>query len=167
MTIGERIKKARENAGLTQSELSAQLGIPYQSISQWERGIRNPKLNTLKKIAEALGVEWVELYADSKAERLEAVKHDSAANIVWEKSKGDIKYQVAGKSGMGKVRQMTKDDIFEMFENDSRQREKYFSLYDRLNFRGKAEAIKRVEELTEIPKYRKRENQKGENPEEK
>lgn len=38
MTIGERIKEFRLKAGLTQSELAEKLGIPYQSIGQWERG---------------------------------------------------------------------------------------------------------------------------------
>ena len=61
MTVGECIKAARKKAGMTQKELADKLGIPYQGISQYERGIRNPKIATVKKIAEALQVSPSEL----------------------------------------------------------------------------------------------------------
>lgn len=56
MTTGQRIKSARQNAGMTQAQLAEKLGIPYQSIGQWERDIRNPKLDTLRRIAGALNI---------------------------------------------------------------------------------------------------------------
>lgn len=56
MTIGEQIKNARKNAGMTQSELARKLNIPYQSIGQWETGRRIPKRETLEKISRALGI---------------------------------------------------------------------------------------------------------------
>lgn len=55
MTTGERIRAARKKAGLTQVELAARLGVPYQSVGQWERDVRRPKLQTLQRIALALG----------------------------------------------------------------------------------------------------------------
>lgn len=61
MTTGERIKAARINAGLTQRELAERLNVSFVNISQWENGVRNPKIETLQKIAEALGVEVWEL----------------------------------------------------------------------------------------------------------
>lgn len=61
MTTGERIKAMRKRAGLTQAELAEKLEIPYQSIGQWERGIRIPKQETLIKIAKALGVHLRDL----------------------------------------------------------------------------------------------------------
>lgn len=56
MTIGERIRAARLKVGITQEELATKLNITYQSIGQWERGKRTPKPETLKRIADALGV---------------------------------------------------------------------------------------------------------------
>lgn len=56
MTTGQLIKAARKEAGLTQAELATKLNVPYQSISQWERGTRSPKIETLERIADALGV---------------------------------------------------------------------------------------------------------------
>lgn len=49
---------------MTQSELAQKLNIPFQSISQWERDIRNPKYETLKRIAAALNIPIHELITD-------------------------------------------------------------------------------------------------------
>ena len=56
LSVAEKIKTAREKAGLTQAQLAEKVGTTSQNISQYERGIRNPKYNTLEKIAHALGV---------------------------------------------------------------------------------------------------------------
>ncbi len=57
MTTGQRIKEARKKAGMTQSELAQKLGISYVGVSQWENDLRNPKYETLQRIAAALGVD--------------------------------------------------------------------------------------------------------------
>lgn len=56
MTTGQRIKLARKGAGLTQKELGQKLGITYQTVAQWENNLRNPKHETLMRIAEALDI---------------------------------------------------------------------------------------------------------------
>ena len=56
-SVAEKIKSAREKAGLTQAQLAEKVGTTSQNISQYERGIRNPKYNTLEKIARSLGVD--------------------------------------------------------------------------------------------------------------
>lgn len=66
MTTGQFIKAAREKAGMTQKELADKLGIPYQSVSQWERNTRNPKYDTIRRIATALGVEWTDLVPEEE-----------------------------------------------------------------------------------------------------
>ena len=58
MQTGELIKRARTVAGLTQAELAKRLGVTPQAISQYERGIKNPKNETLKRIATALDIPW-------------------------------------------------------------------------------------------------------------
>lgn len=42
---------------MTQSELAEKLNIPYQSIGQWERDVRKPKLETINRIAAALNTQ--------------------------------------------------------------------------------------------------------------
>ena len=56
MTVGERIRTARKQAGMTQRELADKLEISYVGVSQWESGRRNPKGSTLARIAEVLDV---------------------------------------------------------------------------------------------------------------
>lgn len=61
MTTGQLIKAARKKKKMTQAELAEKLNISYVGVSQWENGIRNPKYDTIRKIADALGVDWSEL----------------------------------------------------------------------------------------------------------
>ena len=61
MTTGQRIKKARKAAGMTQADLAKKLNIPFQSVSQWERDLRKPKYETLLRIADALSLNFSEL----------------------------------------------------------------------------------------------------------
>lgn len=56
MLVGDRIKEIRKEKHLTQKELGEKLGVSYQMIAQYENGKRNPKPETLKKIADALEV---------------------------------------------------------------------------------------------------------------
>lgn len=67
MTTGELIKAARKKAGMTQAQLAEKLGISYVGVSQWENDLRNPKLDTLQRIASALGVPVQELISDWEA----------------------------------------------------------------------------------------------------
>lgn len=59
--IGIGIKNARLIVGITQAELARRLGVTPQAISQYERGEKKPKIETIKKIADALGVSWFQL----------------------------------------------------------------------------------------------------------
>lgn len=62
MTIGELLKKARLDAGMTQKELAEKCGMADSAIRKYESGKVIPKINTVKKIATALNVPWYELY---------------------------------------------------------------------------------------------------------
>lgn len=54
--VGMRIKQARENANITQSELAASVGCTMQHIGAIERGIKTPRLDTFIQIACILQV---------------------------------------------------------------------------------------------------------------
>lgn len=76
MTTGQRIREARKKAGLTQAQLAEKLGIPFQSISQWERDIRHPKRETMERIADALGVIYLTLYGDEDYKEIDSFIKD-------------------------------------------------------------------------------------------
>lgn len=77
MTVGDRIRKARKAKGYTQEELAKLLGVSFAMIGQYERGERNPKIETLQRIADALGVGiGVLMYGtDSTFTDLDGVKY--------------------------------------------------------------------------------------------
>ena len=54
MSIGDKIRTARKEKGITQSELGNLCGMSDVQISQYESGAKNPKIVTLKKISLAL-----------------------------------------------------------------------------------------------------------------
>jgi transcriptional regulator with XRE-family HTH domain len=54
---GALIRDARRYAGLTQAELATKLGTTQSAISNWERGIDTPRVDTLGRILKACGFE--------------------------------------------------------------------------------------------------------------
>ena len=62
MTTGELIRKYRKEAGLTQKELGARSGIAEPTIRKYESNRLKPKIETIRKIANALGVSSSQLY---------------------------------------------------------------------------------------------------------
>jgi len=61
--IGSRIKQARMQAGLTQTELAERTGIKRPNIVRIESGKHRPSLDTVEKIAGALNVTVATLVA--------------------------------------------------------------------------------------------------------
>lgn len=136
MTTGQLIKEARKEAGMTQAELADKLGIPYQSVSQWERNTRKPKPETIYRIAQAIGVDFLDLLGDEERE---------------------LYVRGLEKGGIGSA-------FYNAFVANNFQRKDGYSYSDteiqlinsfvQLNDTGQKKAVERVEELTEIPKYR-------------
>lgn len=54
--VGNSIKKLRSAAGMSQYDLSRELGIHPASISSWERGVGNPDLEMVSKVAKIFNV---------------------------------------------------------------------------------------------------------------
>ena len=68
MTTGELIREARKKKGLTQRELGELLGMSDVGVAQWEKGLRNPRLETRQRIAKALDIDVTALMSDSEKE---------------------------------------------------------------------------------------------------
>ena len=50
--VGGRLRTARRSAGLTQKRLAEALEVESITVSRWERGVTNPSLPRLRRIAE-------------------------------------------------------------------------------------------------------------------
>lgn len=55
--LGTNLREARKAANLSQEALALEIGIDRTYISGIERGVRNPSLDVIVKLAERVGVE--------------------------------------------------------------------------------------------------------------
>jgi transcriptional regulator with XRE-family HTH domain len=83
-TIGAKIKLARESLGISQSELSRMLDLSRGVCGRWERGLANPPIPQIKKIAQILQVSTDYLISECETD-----KHD-AENIMNNSINSDI-----------------------------------------------------------------------------
>lgn len=54
--LGNRIRKARKECGLTQKELADQTGLAVKTVQDIEKGRKNPSYETLARLMERLGM---------------------------------------------------------------------------------------------------------------
>jgi transcriptional regulator with XRE-family HTH domain len=59
--FGERLRAIREAQGLSLEQLGARTGVHWTAIGRLERGKREPRLTTVLRLAEGLGVDPGEL----------------------------------------------------------------------------------------------------------
>lgn len=128
MTTGERIKKARKEKNMSQKELAEKIGVSASMIGQYENGLRNPKIETVQRIASVLDVNPYLLISSNITRLFTGTAQMCVDFDKLEKKLGslitDKEYEIMG-------------------------------LFNELNESGQQKAIERVEELTEIPKYKK------------
>lgn len=67
MSVGENIKRLRQEKNMTQLELSEQVGCTQSMIAQIERGSKVPSLPLGKSIADILKCTVDHLFADETA----------------------------------------------------------------------------------------------------
>lgn len=70
MNIGENIRQARKNAGLTQKELGEKLGISAAAIGQFEKKNSNSHNSTVQKIAAVLEISPLTLYDQEQPQNM-------------------------------------------------------------------------------------------------
>ncbi len=82
--FGLRLKKAREDAHLTQASVCNTLGIPKtQTLSAYERGVNCPPLKMLKALAVLYGVSTDSLlFGKSNIPQKEKTKEDYVRQLV-------------------------------------------------------------------------------------
>ena len=71
--LGDNIRRLREEAGMTATELSIQAGITASKLSVIENGEGNPQYRTICSLARALKVEPSDLMIDREREKNKAI----------------------------------------------------------------------------------------------
>ncbi len=54
--FNEKLKAARKQKGLSQTELGKLLGVQAQTVGRWETGKSKPNLKTINKLCEVLNI---------------------------------------------------------------------------------------------------------------
>ena len=141
------IKELRKLEGLTQQELAEKLGVSQNAIHNWETGKREPSIEMIRQIANALNTTPdVLLWGEDTANKINEV-----ANVKAEATK-------ESKETLQEAIEIIKDFILSCDEANiftGIPEEELLYCFWLLNHKGQKEAVKRVEELTEIPKYQK------------
>ena len=95
VSVGKRIRSARETAGMTQAEVAKELGVSESSIRLYELGKRQPNDEVLGRIAEAVGVDphaFIEIETGSVRDVLEILfrLEDACGLVPLEDGKLDV-----------------------------------------------------------------------------
>lgn len=56
MTLGQKLKSARKNAGLTQEQMAEKLAVSRQAITKWEADRGMPDIENLKQLSKLLNI---------------------------------------------------------------------------------------------------------------
>lgn len=161
MTVGERLRALRKEAGLTQKELGSKLGISASMIGQYETNVRNPKYETLKKFASVLNVnisEFVDLGDISPSLNSMLPLLDTVKDIIQKSPDPDGKIRFSS-SECEQIKSLSL--LIEKFPQEMENsvvfqnmvKNMYFSLYEKLNFPGRCMAVEMVDSLSKDPKY--------------
>lgn len=111
MAIGETIREYRKKRNLTQKQLGELSGTSESTIKQYELGKRQPRIEQLKKIAEALGVtEWHIMYGMTD-EEVFAKRRENIKNYAqkWQEQELLKNYAELNKKGQQKAFEYVKD----------------------------------------------------------
>ena len=90
--LKDNLKKARLDAGLTQLEVAERLGVAQAQYARWENGGRNPKDETIEKLADIFGTSFEIL--KGRDDGLEDIVSLLKRYNLSDKQKEEIKYLI-------------------------------------------------------------------------
>ena len=151
MPSGKKIKEFRLKRNLTQKELAAKCGMYESQIRKYELGTANPKLETLKKIADALEInvnqlEWTisdQLTAITEMERMNRGKGYSVLD--------SFGFNFETQYRRGRI----SEEEYQRQKKDFVQKETLLNAFNSLNVEGKEKAIEQTKILAKVPEYQK------------
>lgn len=179
--IGERIKEARQERGLSQEELAQIINSTKSAISRYESGKRQPRIEQLQRIADALNISAYDLI-DSGFGALDAVMPSNWQGVNLDHAKVDSKFLSVLLSNLTKLDRNTavylrsRNAIFALAESSgladmalsfiteheklSDQSTNYFpnfqkliEAFSQLNNEGQEKAVSYTEDI--LPRYRR------------
>lgn len=80
--IGERIRYFRQLRGITLKGMAEKVGITPSMLSQIERDLANPSLNTLRMISVVLGIPLFRIFMDDATSNANVVHPENRKHII-------------------------------------------------------------------------------------
>jgi transcriptional regulator with XRE-family HTH domain len=79
--VGHRIRIERLSRGLSQTALATQLGVTFQQVQKYEKGVNRVGAGRLTKIAEVLGVQVGTFFSGKEMLEAEQPKHGGSSPL--------------------------------------------------------------------------------------
>lgn len=92
-TFQDRLRKAREHAGMTQSELAEATGVSLNSLNRYEKGQRSPANDVVSAIAQATNVPLEWFYQDDNTQLAAAPTGDLPDSLTVRWTPGGIEVE--------------------------------------------------------------------------
>ena len=96
MTLGERIRRIRTQRELTLEKVAQGTGLTISFLSQVERDAVSPSVESLQKIARALGTRVGAFFEEEERKELTLVRKAQRPRLVDEKARSKIETLASG-----------------------------------------------------------------------
>lgn len=126
MTFGEKVRIIRIKQGFSQSQLGEKMNISQQAVAKYEHLTEQPKLATVRKLANALGVSINDLTLNWSSCPPNETRNDMEDN--------KLNYKAID-------------------PHDTANIERIMRYFQKLNYAGQEKAIEQLELLTQVPFY--------------
>lgn len=140
MEISDKLREARKKRGLTQKELADKLSVSQANYSQYETGKRIPKIHTLKKIADILGIPITTFYPISMD------IYDTEHSVLIESDNANLDYDEQLHFRLSEYQKAILNTYI---------KQQITKCLEQLNLAGQQKALEQLELLLKIPDYKK------------
>lgn len=120
MTFSEKVKTARLELGLTQTQLAEKVDISLRTVTAYEKGEKSPRAGTMLRLAKALGVSVKFLSNDDCENPLEDIEKDGfieeARELYGSKGARDVSSLLDENQALfagGELSEEQKDEFFQ------------------------------------------------------
>ena len=146
---GQAIREARKAKGYTQEQLASAAGIAINSLSRYENDERQPNIDILGKIADALNMNLIELlYNYNPNNSFSVTCFTPAVESIFNGMSPEEIQEFLIK--LPEEYEKSKKNLYNFYANSS---EAIVDYYEQLNTAGKIEATKQIERLTRLAEY--------------
>lgn len=91
--LGDRIRARRKELGMNQTDLAERAGMTASFVSQVERGVTSPSIDSLYKISQALEVPVFHFLLESEGSS-PVVRHHERVHITWPWAGPELAFQL-------------------------------------------------------------------------